>query len=214
MSNELDELAAFLPSDTIAAWKKLAPVIPEHLYLAGGTAITVHLRHRVSRDLDFFSQQIFNVDRLLDDIRSRGTFAATLATEGTINGIFESTKVQFLEASSQILLRDPLRFGGIRVAALPDLMATKLKVIQDRGALRDYFDIMVIERESGISVEEGLRLVIQKYQPHAPAGVLANIIRSLGYLDDVEDDPSLPIDRSEIEDYWKQRQIELVRNLG
>ena len=49
-----DWLRDVLADDTAATWELLAPVLPSELYLAGGTALAVHVRHRVSRDLDFF----------------------------------------------------------------------------------------------------------------------------------------------------------------
>lgn len=104
------------------------------------------------------------------------------------------------------------QFGGVRLASLADVLATKLKVIQDRGALRDYFDLMVLD--DYISIEEGLTLLVQKYDPIAPAGVIANVVRGLGYLDDVEDDPSLPVPREDIEAFWARRQPEVVKTVA
>jgi hypothetical protein len=43
-----------LPDGTAETWEQVRSVIPDCAYLVGGTAIAVHLRHRVSRDLDFF----------------------------------------------------------------------------------------------------------------------------------------------------------------
>lgn len=212
MDDGLSSLAGFLPSSTLAAWRTIAPVVPNVAYLSGGTALTSHLQHRVSRDLDFFTEAPFDVRALNDALSAIGTFAPTLADEGTLNGIFEDTKVQFLDASFQRLLEPTTSFGGIRLASLADVLATKLKVIQDRGALRDYFDLMILDDH--ISIEEGLTLLVEKYQPIAPAGVIANVVRGLGYLDDVEDDPSLPVPRSRIEAFWARRQPEIVTTLA
>lgn len=210
--DNLSSLAAFLPVSTLAAWRAIAPVVPSIAYLSGGTALTAHLKHRVSRDLDFFTEDHFDVRALNEALNTVGTFAPTLADEGTLNGIFDDTKVQFLDASSQQLVEPTTQFGGVRLASLADLLATKLKVIQDRGALRDYFDLMVLDEH--ISIEEGLSLVVQKYRPVAPAGVIANVVRGLGYLDDVEDDPSLPLPRIEIEAFGARRQPEVIATLA
>jgi len=43
-----------------------------------------------------------------------------------------------------------------------DLLATKLKVIGDRGELRVYFDVLTIERNTGHRVEGGLAVVIER----------------------------------------------------
>lgn len=205
----LESLKGFLPDTTILAWRMVAPVVPPQAYLSGGTGLTAHVRHRVSRDLDFFTESAFEVDDLVDALDGAGTFAPTMIDTGTVNGIFEETKVQFLDVSSQRLLEPTTWFGGVRLASLADIVATKLKVIQDRGALRDYFDLMVIDER--LPMEEGLRLLVEKYQPRAPAGLIANVVRGLGYLGDVEDDPSLPVQRTEIERFWSSRQPRLAR---
>jgi Nucleotidyl transferase AbiEii toxin, Type IV TA system len=49
-----DQIRDILPADTAMVWEMLAPAIPTAAYLAGGTAVAVHLGHRVSHDLDFF----------------------------------------------------------------------------------------------------------------------------------------------------------------
>ncbi len=212
MDDGLSSLAGFLPASTLGAWRTLAPLVPPVAYLSGGTALTAHLKHRVSRDLDFFTESPFDIPSLSEALQAAGTFAPTLAEEGTLNGMFEDTKVQFLDASSQRLLKPTTEFGGVRLASLADVLATKLKVIQDRGALRDYFDLMVLDDH--ISIEEGLGLLVEKYRPVAPSGLIANVVRGLGYLDDVEDDPSLPISRSEIEAFWTRRQPQIIRGLA
>lgn len=210
-SDGLDSLAGVLPAATLDAWRRVAPAVPREAYLSGGTALTAHVRHRVSNDLDFFVEVPFDVEALAAELALIGTFAPTMVGEGTLNGVFESTKIQFLEASTQRLVEPTTKFGGVRLASLADILASKLKVIQDRGALRDYFDLMVLDAR--IPVEEGLRLLVEKYQPVAPAGLIANVIRGLGYMGDVEDDPSLPVPRTQIEAFWSARQPEVARRV-
>jgi hypothetical protein len=215
MSENIDDLSSLvgvLPAGTLKAWRTLAPVVPTVAYLSGGTALTAHLRHRVSRALEFFTEEMFDTRALNSALNSVGVFAPTLAEKGTLNGVFEDTKVQFLDASSQRLLEPTTPFGGIRLASLADVLATKLKVIQDRGALRDYFDLMIIDGH--IPMEEGLGYLVQKYEPVAPAGLIANVVRGLGYLDDVEDDPSLPVPRADIEAFWVRRQPRIIKTVA
>lgn len=56
----LAEYADILPAGTSQSWVRLAPHLPHHTYLVGGTALAIHLRHRVSRDLDFFTEEKFD----------------------------------------------------------------------------------------------------------------------------------------------------------
>jgi hypothetical protein len=121
-----------LPGDTATTWDAIAPIVPQQAYLGGGTAIAVHLGHRVSRDLDFFFHH-HGID--LDDLASRlsavGPFAVTERSPGTLNGLFSSTKVQFLHADEgrpQHLLEQPQETDGLRIAGLSDLIAMKLKI--------------------------------------------------------------------------------------
>jgi hypothetical protein len=136
-----DRVREILPLDTAATWDAIAPVVPPTTYLGGGTAIAVHLAHRVSRDLDFFfHHESVDLDSLAHRLDAIGPFAVTDRSAGTLNGIFSATKVQFLhadEARPQHLLEPPVEVDGLQIAGLSDLMAMKLKVVGDRGELRD-----------------------------------------------------------------------------
>ena len=69
---------------------------------------------------------------------------------------------------------------------------------------------MTIEQQAGRSVEEGLALFLARYQPAHAESALTPILLGLGYLDDVADDPFLPVDRDEIARYWQRRQPQIV----
>jgi hypothetical protein len=207
------DLVRFLPSATSAAWPKLAPLVPDEGYLVGGTALTVHLMHRISRDFDFFIPSAFDPERLAGKLAAAGSFTPTRLEAGTLNGVFDAAKVQFLDASGQHMLDDATVVAGLRVAGLRDLFATKLKVIADRGELRDYFDLLAIEQRAGLRAEEGLSMFVDRYRPRVPRQAVANIVLGLGYLDDVADDPALPMRREEIERYWRRRQPEIGKAL-
>ena len=213
-----DQIRSILPVDTAMAWELLAPAIPAHAYLAGGTAIAVHLGHRVSHDLDFFyHRNAIDLDQLARTIDAVGPFAITMRAPGTLNALFSRTKIQFLhadEVAPQRLLAEPIEVAGLHVAGLDDLLAMKLKVVGDRGELRDYFDLMTIEQRAGRSVEEGLQLFLARFQPQHPQDALGHIVRGLGYFDDIEPDDQLPVSRQTIVDYWTRRHPSVIAALG
>lgn len=204
------DLEGLLPQSTRDAWTAIAAHVPPDGYLAGGTALTTHLLHRVSRDLDFFISRSFDPEVLADVLERVGRFEPTQLAPGTLNGIFDDTKVQFLDASSQQMLDKTTQIAGIEVAGMRDLLATKLKVIADRGELRDYFDLLTIEQRTDLRVEAGLDMFVDRYRPRVPSQAVAAIVLGLGYLDDVADDPTLPMSRAEIERYWTSRQPEIT----
>lgn len=207
------ELRAVLPEATVAAWPKVVHALPEGGYLVGGTALAVHLHHRVSRDLDVFVDTEFYPEIVAEVLRHRGELTVTTLTEDTFNGLLDGTRVQFLEASHQRRL-DPLSdVAGMPVAGVRDLMADKLKVVRDRGELRDYFDLMAIEQAGIHRCEQGLAYYRVRYGRGADDRSIADVVRALGFLDDVADDPGLPVSRAEIEAYWQRRQPEIAANL-
>ena len=213
-----DRVREILPPDTAGTWDAIAPVVPPDAYLGGGTAIAVHLGHRVSRDLDFFfHHQSIDLDKLARRLNAVGPFAVTERSPGTLNGIFSATKVQFLHADEgrpQHLLEPPEEVEGLRIAGLSDLLAMKLKVVGDRGELRDYFDLMTIEQRTGRTADEGLALFVARFEPEYPEQAINHILLGLGYFDDVDPDDALPVSRDQIVGYWTRRQPEIVAARG
>jgi hypothetical protein len=67
-------------------------------------------------------------------------------------------------------LTEPVVIAGLNVAGLQDLMAMKLKVMAERGEMRDYFDVKAIDEQGAISVEEGMM------RPHMCVRIISSII--------------------------------------
>ena len=212
------ELRAVLPADTQTAWKLLAPILPSPLYLGGGTGVAVHLHHRESRDLDFFYHgDLVDLNRLAKQIGAIGPFAVTEATPGTLRGLLGSTKLEFLhsdEASPQTQLEKPITVAGLRIAGFKDLLAMKLKVMGERGEMRDYFDVKAIDEQSPLSVESGIALYLKRYRLDPSGGAVQTLVRAMGYLDDVEEDKALPTTKEELTAWWRERQAVVIRSLG
>jgi len=212
------QLRAVLPTDAQKAWTTLAPLLPRELYLAGGTGAAVHLHHRQSRDLDlFFHHAAVDLQRVREIVSTAGAFAVELEGSGTLRGVFGATKLELLHADEvkpQTLLDEPTEVCGLRVAGLRDLLAMKLKVVRERGELRDYYDIKEIEQRSGLSVEDGLVFFMKRYGVSAQDPAIGQIVQALGYLDDIEADDSLPISKEQLIAWWAKRQPTLVRNLA
>lgn len=208
-----DWLDTLLPGETGLAWEQVAPLLPPDAYLGGGTAIAVHLRHRQSRDLDFFFDEPADLDELQTRLRSQGPFAVTRRAAGTLTGLLGTTRLQFLQTGlerPEHRLEPTIPVAGLPVAGLGDLLALKLNAIAGRAQLRDYFDLMTIEQQAGRSVEEGIALFLARYRPAHPDSAITPILLGLGYLDDVADDPFLPTERDVIAHYWQTRQPEIV----
>lgn len=208
-----EHLQAVLPAETRAIWARIAPLVPPAAYLVGGTAIAAHIGHRPSRDLDFFLEHPVDLDEVAAALGRLGSLAVTGRSPGTLNCILETTKLQFLDASDQRAVEPTVTVAGVRVAGIGDLLATKLKVIVDRPALRDYVDLRAIEQVAHRHVEEGLALFLQRYRPVAADQAIATVVRALASFEDVPEDPGLGVSVREVARYWTRRIPAIVAHL-
>jgi hypothetical protein len=186
--------------------------------LGGGTAVAAHLHHRQSRDLDFFfHNNAVDLTALAARLRAMPQFALAREGAGTLSGLFGATKIEFFhadEAKRQHLLEAPRVLAGLHVAGLRDLLAMKLKVVGDRGEMRDYYDLRLIEERGGLTLEDGITLFLERYDVSPQSDTLEHIVRALGYLDDIEEDDALPISKAELAGWWRERQVLLLRHLA
>lgn len=177
----------------------------------------MHIQHRESHDLGFYLSSPTDLTDLDARLAGTGRWLASTLTESTLKGVYRATKLQFLLAEGETNLERPSKVGGIKVASLPDLLAMKLGVITRRGALRDYFDLMEIEKRTGLRVEEGLSLFVRRYRPVGVDAALAGVIFALGpaAMADARTDPSgVPKEAvKELGRYWPKRQIEVTTHL-
>ena len=212
MNDLPDRVRRILPADTAAAWSTLAPHLPRELYLGGGTAVAVHLGHRESRDLDFFFHQGIDLGAVKELIGGLGIFAVTNESAGTLTGLFEATKIEIFDASGLRRLTEPVIVAGLNVAGLHDLMAMKLKVMAERGEMRDYFDVKAIDEAGTVSVEEGVELYMRRYGVEPSSESLFHLYKAMGDLSDVEVDEMLSMDLLALQRWWSARQARVLRN--
>ena len=111
-------------------------------YLAGGTALALHLGHRKSVDLDFFlSGQSFNEEALLRKLVSTKHWSLTHQEDGTIFGVLLNAKVSFIAYPFFQPSSKRAKFGNIRMLLPQDIGAMKIVAISQRGRKRDFLDL-------------------------------------------------------------------------
>lgn len=145
--------------------------------------MAVHLGHRQSIDLDFFSPDRFDPGDLFRNLPPAGSVLVA-QEEGTLHARVEGAKVSFLRYPYP-WLTEPVVRQGLRLAGVPDIAAMKVVAIAQRGTKKDFFDLY--------------RIV----QDHPPAQVkdwflgkfgdrnvnCYHVLRSLFYFEDAEPDP-------------------------
>ena len=83
------------------ATKRLLPALVKtpfisRFYLAGGTGLALQLGHRISGDLDFFSQEEFSEPLLIQKLSEFGEFRLEKKAEQTVLATVGGVKLSFL----------------------------------------------------------------------------------------------------------------------
>ncbi len=197
-------------------WDRVTGVAYRHgFYLAGGTGLALYLRHRQSADLDFFIHRDFDPSAIYEELSSFGlALVARSMGSNTLNVLCDTVMVQFLGVPAEHQLTATRSFGAANVADVPDILAMKLNAVVGRAKLRDYFDLMRIDQDTPYPLEHGVGLFLARYRPRVPEQVVGALIRSLGYLDDVDDDGTVPVARRDLERFWARRHVEMAANIS
>jgi hypothetical protein len=134
-----------MTSEAKALVPRLAPTVARHHFiLAGGTSLALRLGHRLSVDLDFFSEEEVLPDLLVGELR-----VAHLDSEvgqlapGTLSVVVEGVRVSFFHYPYPFV-DAPQPYEGLRVASVLDIAAMKLVAVAQRSAKRDFVDLYVI----------------------------------------------------------------------
>mgnify|MGYP001592066194 FL=1 len=141
--------------------------------LYGGTAIALRLGHRASVDFDFFTDQPLNRSALSASLPFLHGATLLQDTPESFTALVppntpddQHVKVSFFGTLlfGRVGEPDVTADGVLQVAALDDLMATKLKVILQRIEAKDYQDIAALLR-AGVSLSRGLAGARALYGP-------------------------------------------------
>jgi len=175
-----------LPEAQRALWPSLGD-LPDSLVLYGGTALALRLGHRSSVDFDFFSSEPLDSDALLGlpclagaEVLQREPDALTVSTKPS--GHQRPVKASFFGGvdTGRVGEPQPTDDGVVLVASLLDLFGTKLKVLLQRVAARDYLDLAAILR-SGVPLEDGLGAAAALYGHRFPP---MEAVKALAYFEE------------------------------
>lgn len=158
--------------------------ILSNFYLAGGTGLAIHLQHRESIDLDWFSNKQLDNDRIKKSLAQIGKFELTSEDENTINGLFDAVKISFFNYQYNLLF--PLvKFNGIHVADQRDIAAMKINAASQRGSKKDFIDIYFLMKKYSLS--ELIQFFENKY--HNIKFNKLHILKSLVFFEDANNEP-------------------------
>jgi len=183
-------------------------------YLAGGTAAALQLGHRLSLDLDLFSERRWSWDSVSQALSACGKVTVDIQEPGTFVGSVSEVRVSLFHYP-HVLIEEPVptRFG-IPLASLADIGCMKLVAVAQRGSKKDFVDIYHLGA-AGYTVRDLMRLLDRKMP-----GVAFNplhIIKSLAYFDDADAEPDpimlVPYDWPAVREYCARQADALLAEI-
>jgi len=157
-------------------------------YLAGGSALSLLLGHRLSVDLDFFTPQDFDSKSIQNSLMKTGSFSLDQIAENTLLGKLNGVKISFFTYRYPLLLK-PKVFMGVKIASVEDIACMKLEAIGSRGVKRDFVDLYFIIKK--IELGKIFKLFSKKYKKvHFN---LQHLLKSLTYFEDAEGEKTPPM---------------------
>lgn len=184
--------------------KDILPLLAEvlagtDLYMAGGTALALHLGHRPSIDFDWFAPSIGKPEQLCQRLSpGKLSFTVLSLSHETLYVTINDVQTSFI-GYSYPLLRPPVLWPeyNVYLADIPDIACMKLSAITNRGSRKDFIDLFVIIMDH-FTLNECLTLFTRKYQTRD----IGHVIRSLVFFEDADAEPEvnthLPINWTKI----------------
>jgi predicted nucleotidyltransferase component of viral defense system len=173
--------------------------------LVGGSALALHLCHRKSEDLDFFTfKDNFDKQEILRYIQSLDNKEIINQTDEQIDILLDGVKVTFFNAKWEFLR--PQKIEKFNLSSIEQISAMKVNTLFLRATYRDYYDLYFLAK-SGISLKE-----MFEYSKYIVEGLTFKLFSiALVYIDDIEDDnigylePTKQISKEKIRDFFQER---------
>jgi len=183
----------------------------DNFYLAGGTALSLQMGHRISVDFDFFSNDeiskdlLFKVKKVFKDIKIN--ISVNNSDELTI--FLNETKLTFLKYSFPVVF-DFVEFKGIKLLNIKEIAASKAYTIGRRGSYKDYIDLYYVIFENHADLNEIIKIAEKKYKNEFNSRLF---LEQLIYLDDVIDKNIIflkeKIEKKELKTFFTQKIKEI-----
>jgi len=146
--------------------------------LVGGTALALQLGHRISVDLDLFSQTQFNETELAEYLQSNYHFELDFLSKSTLKGEIDGVQLDFIAHqypwTKPIILEDK-----IRLASFEDIAAMKLNAISGNGTrIKDFIDIAYL------SCKIPFKKMLEEYEAKYNANPIIPV-KAIAYFDDI-----------------------------
>jgi len=203
---DLKNLNCLLPKTKKLLLKLIKKCNFLHKYvLVGGSALALHICHRKSEDLDFFTyENSFDKKKILDFIKNFKSKEIINQTDDQIDVLLDGVKVTFFNANWSFL--KPLSIDRFNLASIEQIAAMKVNALFLRAKYRDYYDLYFLAKNC-----MSLRDIFKASKPIVEGITFKLFAIALIYIDDIEDDtidhlePIKSLSKEEIRDFFQKR---------
>lgn len=142
-------------------------------FLVGGTALSLLIGHRTSIDIDLFSLNSFDENKMLSYLEQEKGLQLNYLDKNTIKGQINNIQVDLI-THSYPLVQNLEIIEGIRIASIQDISAMKLNAIVGNGTrVKDFIDIAFLS--SFLSLDQMLDAYETKYKTRNALIVLKSL---------------------------------------
>ena len=146
--------------------------------LVGGTAMALRLGHRISVDLDLFTNTPFDEQQLREHLEHTYGLQTDYISRYTLKGEIDGVQIDCI-AHQYPWLQEPEEEDGIRLAGLPDICAMKLNAITGNGTrIKDFIDV------AWLSTHYSLNQMLDFYEQKYNANVLMPL-KAIIFFDEI-----------------------------
>lgn len=177
--------------------------------LVGGTALALQLGHRISVDLDLFTDSAFDEQQLREYLEKNYGLQTDYMSRSTVKGEIDGVQIDCI-AHEYPWLQEPTEEDGIRLASLPDICAMKLNAIAGNGTrIKDFIDV------AWLSAHYTLNQMLDFYERRYNANVLMPL-KAIIFFDEINfDEPvHLTIGKKVNWKIYEKRLLEMEKHPG
>lgn len=153
--------------------------------LVGDTALALRFGHRISEDIDLFTEQEFNKKIIDNALQKKFGKRYQYEERGNPLGIFcfiDGIKVDIIRHPFPLIRKLEIE-DGIRIYSNEDIVAMKIATILKRGKKKDFWDIA--ELLQYFSVDDFIKFFFEKFPQQL---LLISIPQTMIYFVDAEED--------------------------
>jgi len=183
-----------------------APFLRDYV-LVGGSALALHLCHRQSEDLDFFTyEDCFDKQEILRYLKRFQQMEVLNDNADQLDLLLDGVKVTFFNANWKFLR--PTNIHPFNLASLPAIAAMKTNTLFLRAKYRDYYDLYYL-----INHQMSIQDVFAAAQSVVTGITFKLFSIALVYIDDIEDDniahlaPKESVSKQQIRAFFEKKLI-------